>query len=165
MTVLNTQKAQQKASNNISVQMQCLAPTTHPQDGVGLDGWGIVTGKPSYTENDGLQKCLCRSVSPHCENVLKIFLIFFFMQFRSFWRQRESFRFQTRMQVPGLYRNTAASSFRKVKINQANTEIPSNSQLFYWIFFHHFPSDLEIHLIPFLILLGLIVFWFDIWQM
>lgn len=87
------------------------------------------------------------------------------MQFRSFWRQRESFRFQTRMQVPGLYRNTAASSFRKVKINQENTEIPSNSQLFYWIFFHHFPSDLEIHLIPFLILLGLIVFWFDIWQM
>lgn len=37
-----------------------------------------MTGKPSYTENDGVQKCLCRSVSPHCENVLKIFLIFFF---------------------------------------------------------------------------------------
>lgn len=38
-----------------------------------------MTRKPSYTENDGLQKCLCRSVSPHCENVLKIFLIFFFL--------------------------------------------------------------------------------------
>lgn len=31
-----------------------------------------MTRKPSYTENDGLQKCLCRSVPPHCEDVLKI---------------------------------------------------------------------------------------------
>lgn len=54
------------------------------------------------------------------------------MQFCSFWRRGESFRFQ-HMQVPGLYRNTAASSFRKVKMNQENTEIPNNSQFFNWI--------------------------------
>lgn len=91
-----------------------------------------MTRKPSYTENDGSLKCLCRSVSLHCKDVLKI-IKFFFMQFCSFQRGGESFRFQHR-QVPGLYRNTAASSFRKVKMNQANTEIPSNSQSFNGIF-------------------------------
>lgn len=116
----------------------------------------------SCTESNGLQKCLCRPASLplwKCKHLLKI--LHFLMQFCSFWRGGESFRFQ-HMHDTSHYRNTAASSFRNVKMNQANTEIPSCSQSFNWIFFfHHFNSDLEINLIPLLSLLWLIAFWFN----